>query len=179
VEASSQPARWVLVLLLAIAGACGGSKEAPKDDKAAAPPAAPTAGYETSWLGYVSKTFPGPLADNVEAVKSALRALDLEVTEESGGLFEKSLEAEGRDGTSLIVRVKEISKDQTRVSVKVGYFLGDGDAARRILSEVDGRVAAGKAEAEERRRRWRPPGTAVGMTTTTTTPSTTVPGPKR
>lgn len=79
------------------------------------------------------------------------------------------LEAEAQDGTSLVASVKELSKDQRRVSVKVGYLLGDGDAARRILSEVEGRLAAAKAEAEERRRRWRPSGTAP---TTTTQPPT-------
>jgi hypothetical protein len=33
--------------------------------------------------------------------------------------------------------------------VKVGYVLGDGDAARRILSEVEGWIVAAKAGAEE------------------------------
>jgi hypothetical protein len=87
-------------------------------------------------------------------------------------VFEKSLDAEAQDGTSLVATIKEISKDQARVSVKVGYFLGDRDAARRILSEVDARFAAGKADAEERRRRWRPSGSGLGMTGPTTGPTT-------
>ena len=173
--AASKRARWFEALLLVAAIACGGTKEPSKEgDKGAAPPAAPTGGYETSWLGYVSKPFPGTLDDDAEAVRSALRALGLEITEESGGLFEKNLSAVGGDGTSLVVSVKEISKDQTRVSVKVGYLLGDGDAARRILSEVEGRISAVKAEAEERRRRWRSSGSGTGMaspTTTTTAPA--------
>jgi hypothetical protein len=168
VVVSKRP-RWTGLLLVAALAACGGGKkEEPKEgDKPAA--AKPADGYQTSWSGYVSRTFPGALGDTVEAVKSALRALDLEVTGESGGVFEKSLEAEAGDGTSLVASVKEVSKDQTRVSVKVGYLLGDQDAARRILSEVEGRVAGAKAEAEERRRRWRPSGSGVGMTGTTTT----------
>ena len=141
----------------------------PQRGEKAPPDAKPPDGYQTSWSGYVSKTFPGALDDNVEAVKSALRALNLEITGESGGVFEKSLDAEAQDGTSLVASIKEVSKDQTRVSVKVGYLLGDSDAARRILSEVEGRVAAAKADAEERRRRWRPPGSGIGMTSTTTT----------
>jgi hypothetical protein len=172
--ASSRRRRWSGLLLVAVLAACGGGKEAPKDAEKPAD-AKPADGYRTSWTGYVSKTFPGGLADNIEAVKSAMRALDLEITGESGGVFEKSLAAEAQDGTSLVASVKEVSKDQTRVSVKVGYLLGDGDAARRILSEVEGRVAAAKAEAEERRRRWRPSGSGVGMTPTTTT----TPPPKR
>jgi Protein of unknown function (DUF3568) len=161
--------RWAGLLLAAALTACGGDKEKPKEGEQPAAAAKPVDGYQTSWTGYVSKTFPGALADNAEAVKSALRSLDLEITGESGGVFEKSLEAEAQDGTSLVASVKEVSKDQTRVSVKVGYLLGDKDAARRILSEVEGRIAAGKAEAEERKRRWRPSGSGVGMTATTTT----------
>jgi uncharacterized protein DUF3568 len=156
---------------MAVLAACGGGggKEPAKDaDKPAADAKAAGDGYQTSYTGYVSKSFPGGLADTVEAVKSALRGLELEATGESGGVFEKSLDAEAQDGTSLVVTIKEISKDQARVSVKVGYFLGDRDAARRILSEVDARFTAGKAEAEERRRRWRPSGSGIGMTGSTT-----------
>ena len=158
--------RWSALLLVAVLAACGGGKEAPKEGEKAAADAKAADGYETSWTGYVSRTFPGGLGDTVEAVKSALRGLDLEITGESGGVFEKSVDAEAQDGTSLVASVKEVSKDQTRVSVKVGYLLGDGDAARRILSEIEARVASGKAEAEERRRRWRPSGTGVATTTT-------------
>jgi Protein of unknown function (DUF3568) len=173
---SSRRKRTSAFLLVAVLVACGGGKEAPKEGEKPAADAKPAGdGYQTSYTGYVSKSFPGGLSDTVEAVKSALRGLDLEITGESGGVFEKSVDAEAQDGTSLVATVKEISKDQARVSVKVGYLLGDRDAARRILSEVGGRVAAAKAEAEERRRRWRPSGSGVGMTPTTTT----TPPPKR
>src|SRR5262245_18781041 len=102
-------APWIEALLLAAAIACGGSKEPSKEgDKGGAPPPAPSGGYETSWTGYVSKTFPGTLDDDVEGVKSALRALGLEITEESGGLFEKNLSAVGGDGTSQVVTVQEL-----------------------------------------------------------------------
>jgi hypothetical protein len=173
VAAASKRRRWAGVLLVAIAVACG-DKGASKGDDQAAPAPAPTGGFETSWSGYVSKTYPGTLSDNAEAVKSALRALDLEITRDRGGIFEQSLDAKARDGTSLVVSVKEVGKDKTRVSVKVGYLLGDGDAARRILSEVEEKITAGRADAEQRRRRWRSPGSGMGMTGTTTT--TTLPG---
>src|SRR4029453_8593895 len=170
--ASSRRNRASAILLVAVLVACGGGKEAAKEGEKPAADAKPAGdGYQTSYTGYVSKSFPGGLSDTVEAVKSALRGLDLEITGESGGVFEKSLDAEAQDGTSLVATVKEISKDQARVSVKGGDLLGDRDAPprRRILSEVDARVAAGKAEAEERRRRWRPSGSGLGMTGTTTT----------
>ncbi len=168
--ASCKRTRWVVALLVALAG-CGGGREAKKEEAPAAAPTGPAAGVQTSWFGYVSKTYPGALDVNVEAVKSALRHLDLEITGESGGIFEKTLDAEAKDGTSLVASVKEVGKNETRVAVKVGYLLGDADAARRILSEVEEQVAVAKTEAEERRRRWRPSGGAVGMTGTTTTTS--------
>ena len=83
--AASKRVQWIGAILGAAAIACGGSKEPAKEgDKGGAPPPAPSGGYETSWTGYVSKTFPGTLDDDVEGVKSALRALGLEITEESG-----------------------------------------------------------------------------------------------
>jgi hypothetical protein len=171
--ASSRRNRASAILLVAVLVACGGGKEPSKEAEKPAADAKPAGdGYQTSYTGYVSKSFPGGLSDTVEAVRSALRGLELEVTGESGGVFEKSLDAEAQDGTSLVATIKEISKDQARVSVKVGYFLGDRDAARRILSEVDARFAAGKADAEERRRRWRPSGSGLGMTGPTTGPTT-------
>src|SRR5262245_44340439 len=93
------------VLLLALLVACGGGTKESKEGAAPAPEAKPADGIETSWSGYVSKRFPGTLGETVEAVKSALRGLELEVTGESGGVFEKSLDAEAGDGTSMVVSV--------------------------------------------------------------------------
>ena len=129
-------------MLLALAG-CGKSGEPPQ---AAAPPGgAPPGGkpvYQVSLTGYVSKVYACDHQLCVNASKAALQRLGLRVNEESGGLFKKHFDVEGADGTSAAVDVVELGKTSSRVSIKVGYLLGDRDAAERIHSEIDGEVGA-------------------------------------
>lgn len=157
------PGGWRLVVGAAVilvlgcgggGGGQGGGQEAekPKEPKGS--------GFEISWLGYLSRTYDGELSECAEATRAALAKLGLEVVDDRGGMFQKALEAESGDGTSLVVLLKEVTKATTRVSIKVGYLLGDKDAARRIHSEIEAELGARRAEAEERKRRWRPgPGT--------------------
>ena len=161
------------LLVVACGGGSGGGAPA-QGEKA---PPAKADGFETSWSGYLSKTYPGDLGPCVDAAKAALKKLGLEVTGEGGGIFEKTLEGEAGDGTSLDVRVKEVTRGTTRVSIKVGYLLGDKDAARRIHSEIEGELVARRDEATERQRRWRSGSTMPSMGTPggTGTPGTTVP----
>lgn len=121
------------------AGGCGDRGGAPPGgDKPAEPkaPAAAADGFEISWFGHLSKTYDGGLTTTVDLVKAALRRVGIEVQEEKPGTFGMTLEAESRDGTSLVVILKEFERGKTRVTVKVGYLLGDQDAARRIHSEI-------------------------------------------
>jgi len=136
----------VVLIVLVLVG-CGARGAAPPGgDKPAESktPAAPD-GFEESWFGHLSKVYDGPLLACVDVAKTALRRLAIEVTEEKAGLFETTFEAEGRDGTSLIVILKELSPGTTRITVKVGYLLGDRDAAQRIHSEIQSEFAARKA----------------------------------
>lgn len=112
-------------------------------------------GIQTSWFGYLSKTYDGDLEQAVAATKAAAQKLGLEVAEESGSIFEKTLDLESRDGTSAVVGVTEVTRTSTRISVKVGYLLGNADAARRIHSEIEGQFGKAKQEAEDRAKRWR------------------------
>lgn len=149
----ARPARQLLAAAVLVA-ACGGGAPA-QGDKAAPPDAAAQGdGFEVSMLGYVSRTYDGDLASAVDGTRAALRQLGLQVTDESGGIFEKTLEAESAEG-SLVAVAKEVARGRTRVAIKVGYLLGDRDAARRIHSEVETALGARAAEAEERKRRWR------------------------
>jgi hypothetical protein len=88
--------RWASVLLLSLLVACKGTGEPPK--KAEAPAAAGGAGadaegFETGWLGHLSRTYPGGLAETTEGAKAALRRLQIDVVDESPGMFETTLEA--------------------------------------------------------------------------------------
>src|SRR2546421_12127048 len=107
-----------LALVLAVvAGACGQKK--PEDR-----PTDKAEGIETSYTGYVSKTYPGDLAACVNATKTALQKLNISVGGESGAIFKQTLSGQSSDGTSVTVKVAELSKTATRIRVKVGYFFG-------------------------------------------------------
>jgi len=135
------------VLVALVLAACGDRGTAPPGGEKPPDAKAPAAsdGFEESWFGHLSKIYEGGLPVCVDVAKTALRRLAIEVTEEKGGLFETTLEAEGRDGTSLIVILKEFSRGSTRITVKVGYLLGDRDAAQRIHSEIQSEFDARKA----------------------------------
>src|SRR5712671_3250155 len=104
------------VVLLVVAGACGDRGSAPPPaDKPPADAKAPPApnGFEVSWFGHLSKTYDGGLTADMDVVKAALRRLAIEVQEEKPGIFETTLEGESRDGTSLVVILKEVERGKT------------------------------------------------------------------
>jgi hypothetical protein len=162
--------RWATALLLSLLVACKGSGEGTAKPDATAPQGGAEAadGFETGWLGHMSKTYPGSLAETTEGAKAALRRLQIDVVEESPGMFETTLESESRDGTTLLIVVKEVTRQTSRVTVKVGYLLGDRDAAHRIHSEIESELKARRDEEAVRRQRW-----GSGRTTTTLPPTGT------
>ena len=103
-------------------------------------------GFETSWFGYLSKTYESGLAASVDVTKVALKRLATEIVEEDSGFLKTTLDGEARDGTSLVVVLQELAPTSTRVSVKVGYLLGDRDAAQRIHSEIQGELDARRSK---------------------------------
>jgi hypothetical protein len=121
-------------MLLLVVAACGGKKE---DEQKQPPPAAPGTGIETSWTGYVSKTYDGSLDFVVGATRAAVQKLGLRLIDESPGLFRMSFDVESQGGESAVIQISELTKTTARVSIKVGYLLGNQDAARRIHSEIE------------------------------------------
>jgi hypothetical protein len=144
-------ARVAFALALGMVG-CGGSEEKPPPAEPA-PGAAPD-GIETSWNGYLSKTYDGDLGFLVEAIRRALGELHIDIGKESEGFRSVSFEAESQDGTSLVVDASEVTKELTRVSVKVGYFLGQRDAARRVHSEIEDEIAGFKKSGKRPTHGW-------------------------
>ena len=137
----------VCAVLLALGG-CGKSGEPPPQGAAPAGGAPPGGKpvYQVSLTGYVSKVYDCDHQLCVNASKASLQRLGLRVNEESGGLFKKHFDVEGADGTSAAVDVVELGKTSSRVSIKVGYLLGDRDAAERIHSEIEGEVGARRGQ---------------------------------
>ena len=165
--------RWATALLLSLLVACKSTGEGTKKSEAPATPGGADAGegFETGWLGHLSRTYPGGLTETTEGAKAALRRLQIDVVDESPGMFETKLEGESRDGTTLLIVVKEVTRDTARVTVKVGYLLGDRDAAQRIHSEIESELKARRDEEAARRQRW-----GGGHTSTTVpVPTTTRP----
>lgn len=126
-----------LLFLPLVLAACG--DKLPEDE-----PVEKAEGIETSFTGSVYKTYDGNLQRSISAVKSAFQKLSLRMVDESGAIFKKSLEAESADGTNVSVSVTEVTKNSTRIGIKVGRLFGDEDAARRIHSEVEAELASGR-----------------------------------
>jgi predicted small lipoprotein YifL len=130
-----------LLLGLAACGKGGAPEQAPED-----PAAAKQDKIETSTMGAASKVYPCTLPQAAAAARSALKALNIRVTDESGGIFKTSLDAESRDGTSVTAEITETTKTTTRIEIKVGRLMGDVDAARRIHSEIESELAGTSRE---------------------------------
>ena len=148
------------VLLVAVLG-CGHSEPGKQ-------PSAEGEGFETSWTGYLSKTYEGDYDLCVDATAAALRKLGLKPAGEAGGIFKTSFDVESEDGTSGVVQVTGLTKDSCRLTIKVGYFMGDQYAAQRIHSEIEGEIGARRAAAKDMQRKWS--GAASGGVTTTVPP---------
>lgn len=139
-----------MLAAIAMAASCGSGKGG--GTESAPPPAAADDGVQVSWSGFVTKAYPGRLPTVLRAVRASLETLQIDVLEEEEGTFSRDLEAVTREGTSLAVSVAEVTKDETRVEIKVGYLLGNRDAARRIHSEIEGQLAS--MNAGDRRDPW-------------------------
>ena len=117
---------------LLVSAACGKTPEG-KDGKAAEGD-----GIEESWTGNVSKLYSSSLDMGVSAAKTAAQKLNLRVQNENAGFMKRTLDV-GSDEMSAVIEVNEVTKESTRISVKVGWF-GDADASRRIHSEVEAEI---------------------------------------
>lgn len=162
---------WAFLVAAGVAAVlgCGGGDKPPPE------PQTPD-GFETSWTGFLGKTYEGDQDTSLAAARAALRRLGLSVVEESGSMFRRSFDVEAEDGTFAVVEVAALTKTTTRVSVKVGYFLGDRDAARRIHSEIDAELAGRRGETKKKQGAWEEPGAAAWPgATTTTAPARRVP----
>jgi hypothetical protein len=96
-------------------------------------------GIESSWTGYVSKVYPSNLDLSVSAAKTAAQNLNLRVQDENAGFMKRTLGV-ASDEMSAVIQVQEVTKDSSRVSIKVGW-IGDADASRRIHSEIAAQLA--------------------------------------
>src|SRR5262245_39406355 len=109
----------VLIGLIGLGGCGGSSPPVPNQPSGEVKPDA-TEGFETSLLGYMSRTYEGDQEQSLSSARAAIAKLGLTVIEESGGIFRRTFELESEDGTGVNVEVAELTKDSTRVTIKVG-----------------------------------------------------------
>ncbi len=155
----------IVTAVLLAAVACGQKQP----EQPATTPGEQSAPFETSLTGYLSKNYDGDSGLCAEAARTALQRLGLKVASESGGIFKKSFAVEGDDGTSAQIDIASLTKDSTRVSVKVGYLFGDRFAAQRIHSEIEAEIGARRGAAKEMQKKW---GGGLGGVAAGGTPST-------
>lgn len=129
--------RWLGVVvggtLVVAVASCGGKSQDSKDGKPA-----DDGGVEASWTGSLSKLYPSSLDMGVAASKTAAQKLNLRVNGENAGFMKRTLDVSS-DEMSAVIEVAEVTKESTRISVKVGW-LGDADASRRIHSEIEAEI---------------------------------------
>lgn len=106
---------------LIVAGAAGGSGTA-------------------AWLsGKLSQRVNASYDRTINAAKSALKSLKMEVTKESKSKSVTQIKSLYSDGREIWIDIRPISESATKVEVRVGA-LGDKTASDKILKEIVGRL---------------------------------------
>lgn len=106
---------------LIVAGAAGGSGTA-------------------AWLsGKLSQRVNASYDRTINAVKSALKSLKMEVSKESKSKSVTQIKSIYSDGREIWIDIRPISESTTKVEVRVGV-LGDKTASDKILKEIAGRL---------------------------------------
>lgn len=110
---------------------------------------------ESSMSGWLSRTYRCEQQECIDATKVALANLQLIVHEESGAIFRRVFETTSEeDGTNAIIEVSDLTKETSRIGIKVGYLLGNEDASRRIHSEILSVLESETAVRQEKKKKW-------------------------
>ena len=76
-----------------------------------------------------------PFDKTIQAVKSGLKALGLDVTKETKKDMVAQIMSNYTDGKTVWIDVHKVSESTSRVEVRVG-MIGDEEAARNILESI-------------------------------------------
>lgn len=72
----------------------------------------------------------------INAAETALKSLNLEIIKEVKGKHVTQLKSKYTDGKDIWIDVRKITKDSTKVEVRVGAINPDKEAAGRILKTI-------------------------------------------
>jgi hypothetical protein len=88
------------------------------------------------WLeGKLTQDFNKPYDRCVQATKSALQSMKLEITKETATTEVTQLMSKYTDGKTIWIDVKKTTEAATRVEIRVGAT-GDKEAASKILKKI-------------------------------------------
>ncbi len=89
------------------------------------------------WLsGKLTQEFHAPYPATVDAARSAMHALNLQITKETNEERMTQIRGTYSDGREMWIDVHQISKKSTRVEVRVGAVNADKQAASLILKKI-------------------------------------------
>jgi len=90
------------------------------------------------WLsGKLSQEFPAPYDKTINAAKAALQSLALDITKETRGENVAQLRSKYTDGKEVWVDIRKVTKNSTKVEVRVGAVGSDKEAASEILKAIE------------------------------------------
>ncbi len=90
------------------------------------------------WLeGKLSQTVQAPYAKSVNAAKSAMRSLNLEVTKETKAEEVTQIKGKYTDGREIWIDIRPVTQTSSRIDIRVGAK-GDKEAADKILKRIRG-----------------------------------------
>jgi hypothetical protein len=93
------------------------------------------------WLsGKLTQEFNASYDRTVTAAEDALKSLSLELTKESKETDVTQLRSKYNDGKEIWIDVRRISKNSTKVEVRVGAVNPDKDASAKILKAIGQRL---------------------------------------
>lgn len=90
------------------------------------------------WLaGKLTQEFSAPYERTIEASKSALRSLNLELNKETREENITQLRSKYTDGKEIWIDIRKIAKNSTKVEVRVGAVSPDKEACSKILKAIE------------------------------------------
>lgn len=89
------------------------------------------------WLsGKLSQEFHSPYERTIDATKTALQSLKLEITKETREGNGSQLRSRYNDGKEIWIDIRKVTENSTKVEVRVGAVNPDKEAADKILKKI-------------------------------------------
>ena len=89
------------------------------------------------WLsGKLTQQFSAPYARTVNAARSALKSLNLEIAKEAKEANVTTFRSHYTDGKEIWIDVRRITETSTKVEVRVGGVSPDKEACTKILNKI-------------------------------------------